>query len=509
MFKLLRPLKAGSSLISIRHSARFNSNLVKDDGKPSGGALNGSSSSSSSLEKLRTTQYEYPKNPQFNIPPHVKEKSNDNWLVRYGKYIPIAIALGVGAWSFYSVYYFTNPDAGKSGQEILSPDHFTEFMITKKKEIDDDHFIIELAPRVKSDFLSKFVNSKGYWDGSKLWSVEVKQPEIMVVRKYTPLPVILAKAGEEGQLAMRLISEEGDVGKFCLYIKKYQSGEVARWISKRPVGSILEIRGPYTEYQFKPQPIDRYSEFERPKMQNLPSKVPSDPYTASFLPQGVPLPDNLVFYGAGTGIAPVLQLLLSKNPFKGHVWINYSFKKQAEVPEEFLRLFYFLEKMGRITLQTFDESKNQYLTNVMTPSTPNIQEIETDPEIELEVIKQRIVAEKMKQLKQNGEATNDDTLGELEKLFKETEAKITVGKPKESNPPPTTKTSELTSYNNALHQGYIERDQPKKDPSLAIICGPEGYIGYVAGRKPTELQQGKVAGLLGNQGWDEANVFKM
>ena len=51
--------------------------------------------------------------------------------------------------------------------------------------------------------------------------------------------------------------------------------------------------------------------------------------------------DNLVFYAAGTGIAPILQLLLSRNPYLGHVDIHYSARSKGELGEGLQRFLFF------------------------------------------------------------------------------------------------------------------------------------------------------------------------
>lgn len=470
-----------------------------------------------------STTYQFPKNPKYNIPLHVLKKSNDNFLTRHKRFLPIVIAVAIGGWGLYTVYFFTNPEAGKAfqkKQELLSEDYFTEFVITNRRDIDEEHFIIELTPKSKDDIKHKYFLRKGFWDGSRLWSVEVKQPEIMVVRKYTPLPLILEETlnfdvnGDESKSqsknpTLRISNDVQDAGKMCLYIKKYEQGEVARWISKKPVGSTLELRGPYTEYEFEPQEIDKHSEYERPKMNNIPSKVSADPYLE--LPSSIPNPNNLVFFGAGTGIAPVLQLLLSENPYKGYVFVNYSFRDMKEVPEEFLRFFFFLQKMDRISLTTFNLAVDEYITekDVMSSSLKNRKP--KDLKLELELQREKLVERKMKELtnKKTKYANSTESTNVVDggNQYGE-EYKIDNMRPVNSS----SDNSKLLSnhlYKNALQQGFGTRDIAKADPSLALVCGPEGYIAAVSGPKPNELLQGVVGGFLGEKGWDESNVFKM
>lgn len=497
-------------------------------------------------EKSSKTEYEFPQNPKYNIPLHVQKKSNDNFFIRHRRYIPIIVAVVVGGWGLYTVYFFTNPDAGKSleQQKLLSPDYFTEFIITNKKQINKDHFLVELTPKHKDDLRHKYFSKKGFWDGSRLWSVEVKQPEIMVVRRYTPLPLVLENVpasssnnnltGDNGSTntVLRIPGEESDTAKFCLYLKKYDHGEVARWISKKPIGAVLELRGPFTEFEFPAQPIDGCNKaYQRPKMANIASKVAADPFAVGAdgkpqLPPSIAAPDNLAFYAAGTGIAPALQLLLSENPFKGHMWLHYSYRHKEEVPEEFSKFFYFLEKMDRLTLKTYEDSQSQWITvnDVPTPGVPNEAAIAKDESIEKLIKRQKLIDEKLKQLKEGKtEESNDASLKDSSadaalaaKSFEESSQDKTIIK---KNLEPTTSsvkkvTSSITDdgplvYTNALHQAYKLKDQPKSNPTRSIVCGPDGYVAYVAGAKPTEITQGPVAGLLGSKGWDNSNVYKM
>jgi hypothetical protein len=73
---------------------------------------------------------------------------------------------------------------------------------------------------------------------------------------------------------------------------------------------------------------------------------------------------------------------------------------------------------------------------------------------------------------------------------------------------PSAPVSEEQKFNSALEQAQFLKNQPKQNPSLAIVCGPDGYLNYVSGLRPHE-GQGKVTGLLKDKGWNESNVFKM
>ncbi|KAM9921545.1 hypothetical protein OXX59_006431, partial [Metschnikowia pulcherrima] len=65
-------------------------------------------------------------------------------------------------------------------------------------------------------------------------------------------------------------------------------------------------------------------------------------------------------------------------------------------------------------------------------------------------------------------------------------------------------------YENALQQARDSSLEQKQDPALAVVCGPDGYVDFVAGGKDLATgEQGPVKGLLGANGWDETNVHKL
>lgn len=156
--------------------------------------------------------------------------------------------------------------------DLLSPAEFRPFRIVHTKDLDPDHYVIEMEP-VYTSWKSQPGQAAALWSSSKLWSVEIMQPQIMVVRNYTPLPLVL---DSENQLQLNAAFAEN--GRLLLYIKKYSQGEVARWISRKPLGDELYLRGPLVELDLAA--VDHQV-------------------------------DELDFFAGGTGIAPILQHLLS------------------------------------------------------------------------------------------------------------------------------------------------------------------------------------------------------
>lgn len=376
--------------------------------------------------------------------PTETSKVNNTTSLKLKKYLPHMLIILGGGWALFTANYFFKE---KVPTDYLNPDEFIPFYISNKVDVDNDHYLLELTPKFtkwKND--SKKVDN--IWNGGRLWSVEIKQPQIMVVRKYTPLPLSIYQSDKSSEPVVNLQSED-EIGKMVLYIKKYDQGEVARWIYKRPLGSELELRGPFIEYEFSKTINDK---FQRPSMENLPSDVKvDDKYPIK--------PDNLAFFAGGTGIAPILQCLLSKNPYKGHVDIFYSRKTESEIPIP--KFLYFLEKLNRVKVHSFVNEQKTRLSSKDVPS-PIVSHY---------------------------------------KKFIEDEANGKISSSKSIQ-------NEEPQYKNALDKAFIERKLPKENPALALVCGPDGYVNYVAGPKPYN-GQGPLGGLLKEQGWDESNVFKL
>ena len=228
-------------------------------------------------------------------------------------------------WSGYTYHvWMTDTEEGEDSSDLLNPNEFHKFIVTHKEKIDDDHYIIELTPKFSYWEYSHGTDPEGksLWNGDKFWSVEIKQPDINVVRSYTPLPLYYLKSeytrsGEREPL-LKVINPEIDEydkhGTMCLYIKRYNDGEVSRYITDRNIGDELELRGPNIEFKFPYHPLHKLH--KRPIFKDLPSKVEADNMIETVKRvNNLPDVDNIVFYAAGTGIAPILQVLFSKTIF--------------------------------------------------------------------------------------------------------------------------------------------------------------------------------------------------
>lgn len=457
--------------------------------------------------------YEYPPPPK--APKFVPDESKP-----WKRHIPaLAAVLGV-AWAMYAYKYFLSGDK-TSSDKLLEPDKFTPFKITYKEDISEDLQLIELSPNYEQ--YRNLLKSKesNMWNGKKLWSVEIKQPEIQVVRRYTPLPMYYMQ-GLEGKALLRLLGgQEEDEGRMVLLIKKYKDGEVGRWLHRLPVGSTVELRGPFVGYRFPYSPIDSAAP-ARQTMEDLPSRMSVEPDTTSL---DVPAPENIAFFAAGTGIAPILQSLFSKNPPRGHVDVYLSVKDRTEIP--FKRFLLFLEKTGRAKFHYFVDGENSFLGIKDVPKPGEMQYLgyrndaltaELEHEKQLEAAMDQIRREKKSgepvvQLQGQGQQPHE--IVDLKPAGVSSSGLMAARGP-DPVPAATTKAAaENTSssapsvkYKSILEQAAAWSQQAPRAASLAIVCGPAGYVDYVSGRRDLS-GRGPIAGLLGNQGWDSTNVFRM
>jgi NAD(P)H-flavin reductase len=134
-------------------------------------------------------------------------------------------------------------------------DSFTVYKLVRKEPVSSTAGIFYLDPQDKS---TDFEVYRRAWRQG-IWNVHFKQPQIQIVRAYTPLPPIDAcVAGTDGQLRF--------------LIRRDKTGEVSDYIHNLPTGANIELRGPNLEYA---------------------------------LPEHI---QQVVFFAGGTGIAPALQV---------------------------------------------------------------------------------------------------------------------------------------------------------------------------------------------------------
>lgn len=405
----------------------------------------------------KRTLYEFPP-PE---PPRPQKPIQLRRLQRHFK----AILLGLGgAYCVYLAWYWTKYDPE---ERILGRNHFTPFTVTYKQQVDKDHWLIELTPKPSQLVTDSARLHPMIFDGSRVVLVEVKQPDIMVLRRYTPLPVFFFKDWERPEIpaVMKLVDEHDTLGVLTLYVKQYDQGEVGRWLCSRPLHSVVELCGPHVELWLPKHPVDRY--LKRPQMQYIPSKVEADGDFAKVVPQDkwllLPVYDNLAFYVAGTGIAPALQVLLLPNPYRGFVDIHYSLRLQSEVPVP--RFMAFLQFLDRVKWHYYEGEQGVRLTKTDSPGA---------------------------------------------RMFDPNRPQALATVPRwETEHPLHTPLLAL-----AEAQAALTRPQAKRKPLLAVVCGPEGYVAAVAGprheHEPDPVdRQGPLGGMLKTAGWELDAVHKL
>lgn len=445
--------------------------------------------------------YDYPGPPnEDDFTKHSDKVKKPVVVNRWSRHAPKLLTALAVLWCAYTVKVWYFPlEKGADSKELLDPHAFHKFVITHKQKIDDDHYLIEVRPKFKNWQYSYYAHyeNKSIWNGDKLWSVEVKQPHIMVVRSYTPLPLYFMKSERtrSGELEplLRVIDNDAEDydkgGVMTFYIKRYENGEVSRYIVDKNVGDELDIRGPHIDYTFPHHPLKALH--ERPMFRDLPSKIEAESLVETIKKDNkIPDFDNLDFYAAGTGIASALQPLLSRNPYRGFTRIHYSARTGNELgPLE--RFLFFLEKLDRVELiRHIDDHPKTFLKakDVTKPSSRNY----------------------VSPMRQELEGTTEGKSG----LTPEEALKLRMSildEEKDNKTAAEEKARERAPrYENALQQAQVTSKKPKTPSALAIVCGPDGYTEYVAGGKLLNSdEQGPVTGLLGAKSWDSTNVYKL
>ncbi|KAL5604114.1 hypothetical protein BROUX41_002103 [Berkeleyomyces rouxiae] len=186
----------------------------------------------------------------------------------------------------------------KRYQKALNPDKFLSYTIDTKERASFDSFVMtvhpeEHDPTIPIPYLAdpsdpaKASTSSGAWK-FPLWSVEVKQPQIQIVREYTPLPPSSAA--------------EAKAGILHFLVRVLPDGEVSRFLDRKLPAEQIELRGPYPTLLFKTPP-DRAD-------------------------------DEIVFIAGGSAIAPALQAahaLLENTSAPGKVRILWAVHSRADV----------------------------------------------------------------------------------------------------------------------------------------------------------------------------------
>lgn len=384
-----------------------------------------------------TYEYPPPPKPKPEIP-----KESTTWK----RHLPLAIGLGSLLWAGYAVYYFFGDKTG-SQQTVLTPDAFSTYQITNKQAVSSDTCLIELAPKYAASS-AMLKSGATLWNAKRLWSVQVKHPMIQIARNYTPLPLYFMQPDRPGlPPLLRIMGTSADEGRMTLLVKRYEDGEMSRYLHSLPVGSDVEIRGPFVEYKFPYGPADQQP-MRQPMLDN-PSRMKAesqlDPSNSA------PKAETLAMFTAGTGITTAFQLLLSPhNPPRGFVEVYHSARTREDVPFDRFRLF--LESVGRAKFHIYIDDENRYIgpDDIPVQKSLDSQEI-TEPSAS-----------------------------------------------------PNSK-----KYLSVLQQyADVKKELDVPLPSRSVVCGPPGYVTYVSG-DPGMNGDSEIGGLLGPKGWSKESTKRM
>ena len=165
-------------------------------------------------------------------------------LKRWQRSVGTVVILGGAA---YLVYRFS-----VNGH---SRDPFIPYKLISKEPVSSTASIFMLEPHEISQDLTRYNEA---WKKG-IWNVHFKQPQLQIVRPYTPLPLRNGKS-------------EAETGRLRFLIRNDIYGEVSSYLHRLPIGSQIELRGPNLEYEISPEV------------------------------------KQVVFFAGGTGIAPALQV---------------------------------------------------------------------------------------------------------------------------------------------------------------------------------------------------------
>lgn len=163
----------------------------------------------------------------------------------------------------YFYYHDFNVLAPPPPAALFNQSSFTPFRLAARQRVSDSSSILRLQPVGPATQRAKQTSGvlEELWKQG-VWSIEIKQPQLMIARRYTPLPTFSNTQGDE----------EGDVEDIALLVRREPYGEMSRYLDYIPLDRAIEIRGGYSEY-------------------TVPDTV-----------------REVVFLAGGTGIAPALQV---------------------------------------------------------------------------------------------------------------------------------------------------------------------------------------------------------
>ncbi|CAG8971359.1 hypothetical protein HYALB_00005978 [Hymenoscyphus albidus] len=346
--------------------------------------------------------------------------------------------IAIGLWE-----YFNEPNY------VFDPHRFTPFRLVKREEVSETAVVLTLRPEKLPNPAhdNRGIYRRAWANGT--WSVEFKQPQLMIAREYTPLPPLPdVKKGEEADLRFLIRKEKG--------------GEMSGYLFGLSQGDVLGLRGPNVEYGF----------------------------------EGMEHVSEVVFVAGGTGIASALQA--------AHVLLegtlDADFKvKPGEVVGAVKSHMKLREKEKEMKQK--EEERKQEGEEKYTPH-PHVKILWANRRSE-DRHQSGPVSDIIASLKaRHGEHFYIEYLVDEEKTFvNESVIQRALGSPHEivrvmKDSKGWVGMKSLFGHSKTVPLA-VEKD------SLLMVSGPKGFVEYVAGAKKWENGkegQGEVGGLLARMG---------
>jgi NAD(P)H-flavin reductase len=174
-----------------------------------------------------------------------------------------------------------------SPKETLSPTSFTRFTILSRETVSPNSYILTLSPEKPSSSPDlPYSTPSSPWN-TRLWAVEIRQPQLQIVRHYTPLPP--RPDVPEDRKTLRLL------------IRTVPRGEVSNYLAKMPIGEAVDVRLEESFYDFA----------DEDSMRNA---TPESTETSISAKKSSPMDKksqtrDVVLLAGGTGVATALQAI--------------------------------------------------------------------------------------------------------------------------------------------------------------------------------------------------------
>ncbi|KAK4701549.1 cytochrome-b5 reductase, partial [Phenoliferia sp. Uapishka_3] len=238
------------------------------------------------------TSSHLPQPSSSNIP-HPSTPPGSSKRRRFGAVGAGILAIGTATW-----YWATQEDPRLSEQK------FVPLKITGVEKVNADTSIFKLA-------LPKALLPKEMYGGPIL-SLYVMQPDLQIQRPYTPLS--FAPFASDGSTEVELL------------VKRYDTGELSRWMHRLQVGDEVKVRGPVVTWDYRPDAVD-----------------------------------DVVFIVGGTGITPAYQLLetVLAKPNPPNISIIYASSSPSNI--------YLQTPMNAFSAQHPDKLSVTYVVDKLDP----------------------------------------------------------------------------------------------------------------------------------------------